>query len=113
MERLPALEDPQLELTLLRACYGLPKFSFCLRTTEPTFSRKACIDFDYNQRSALSNILGSPIDDRTWAQASLPISLGGLGLRSASDHAAIAFDCSARQTTQLWSRARSHYVSVE
>ena len=32
--------------------------------------------------------------DETWAQAKLPISMGGLGLRAAKDHAAAAFSIS-------------------
>ena len=101
MDKLLLLQDPQLQLTMLRACYGLPKFYFSIRTTSPENSLAACIEFDYHQRNALSSLLGSPIDDSTWAQASLPISLGGLGLRSAASHAPIAYASSLRLTATL------------
>ena len=35
-------------------------------------------------------ILGAPVDDRTWQQAKLPVSMGGLGLRAAEDHGPVA-----------------------
>ena len=34
--------------------------------------------------------MGSPLTDEQWAQASLPVEMGGLGLRSAVDHAPTA-----------------------
>lgn len=101
MKKLHLLQDPQLELTLLRACYGLPKFSFCIRTTSPENSLAACNEFDHHQRNTLSSLLGSPIDDPTWEQASLPISLGGIGLRSATNNAPIAYASSLRLTVTL------------
>ena len=43
-------------------------------------------DFDRITREALIRILGAPVDDRTWQQGKLPVSMGGLGLRAAEDH---------------------------
>ena len=45
-------------------------------------------EFDNIIRGALSRILGAVLTDPQWAQASLPVAMGGLGLRSAVDHAA-------------------------
>ena len=42
----------------------------------------------------MSRILGGPASDLSWDQAKLPISMGGVGLRSAEDHAAAAFSTS-------------------
>ena len=42
-------------------------------------------------REALTKILGCPLPELQWEQAKLPVSLGGLGLRAAKDHAAAAF----------------------
>ena len=51
-------------------------------------------DFDNLTREALSRILGTPLTDLQWAQACLPIGLGGMGLRAAQDHAAGAYAAS-------------------
>ena len=48
-------------------------------------------NFDDHVRQALSRILGSPLSDMAWLQASLPTSQCGLGLRKASMHASSAF----------------------
>ena len=101
MNKLPSLDDPQLQLTMLRACFGLPKFYFSVRTTAPEYSLGACEEFDGHQRSAPSTLLGAPINDRTWRQSSLPISLGGLGLRSAAQHASSAYFCSLSLSAPL------------
>ena len=42
-------------------------------------------------KKALEEILGAPLTDSQWVQASLPISKGGLGLRSAERHSSVAF----------------------
>ena len=46
--------------------------------------------FDSIIRGALAKVLGSPLTDVQWSQASLPVAMGGLGLRSAADHAPVA-----------------------
>ena len=45
-------------------------------------------------RECLGRILGTPLLDQQWQQAQLPVSLGGLGLRAAVDHAPAAYVCS-------------------
>ena len=41
--------------------------------------------------TALSRLLGTPVSDAQWAQAKLPVNMGGLGLRAAVDHAPAAY----------------------
>ena len=41
--------------------------------------------------SPVSCILGSPVNDIQWQQSTIPVSMGGLGLRSAEHHASSAF----------------------
>jgi hypothetical protein len=53
--------------------------------------------FDGIIRDSLGIILGKPLTDRQWTQASLPVSLGGLGIRSAVAHATAAFLSSVAQ----------------
>src|SRR6185437_16103028 len=45
-------------------------------------------------RNAIEGILGFPMDDRTFTQASLTPKLGGLGLRRTVEHADLAFHAS-------------------
>ena len=52
-------------------------------------------------RGALENVLGAPLTDNQWKQSSLPVSLTGLGLRSAVDHAPGAFLSSVAESSIL------------
>ena len=91
LERLPLLEDPHMEFTLLKNCFAFPKFAFTLRTLD-TSNHPALLDsFDQAVRGALEGILGSPLPPAQWQQATLPVSKGGMGLRKASSHGAAAF----------------------
>ena len=98
VSRLPSLEDPQIQLCLLRSCLALPKLIYTLRTCKPNALRSAYDRFDAIQHSALEDILGASLTPLAWRQASLPVSLGGIGLRSASSHAAAAFLSSIAQS---------------
>ena len=81
------LNDPQVELHLLRSCLGIGKVNHILRTVQPDLIAKELDDFDNHLtelRSILSDILHGTVSENAWTQASLPFRLGGLGLRSAS-----------------------------
>ena len=52
-------------------------------------------------REALATILGAPLNHAAWDQASLPVSLGGLGLRRAKLHAPGAYAISVAHTSSL------------
>ena len=98
ISKLSSLSNPQVQLALLRSCLSLPKLLYTLRTCKPTSLSPAYKRFDEIQYSALEDILGSSLSPLAWRQASLPVSLGGLGLRSASSHAAAAYLSSLAQT---------------
>ena len=83
---LPLLEDAHTEFVLLRSCLSLPKIMYTLRTVDPTPHQAEWMGFDSITREALTRILGAPLDDIQWLQATLPVSMGGLGLRTAEDH---------------------------
>ena len=51
-------------------------------------------EFDQVTREALICILGAPVGDRVWQQGKSPVSMGGLGLRAAEDHAPAAYAAS-------------------
>ena len=99
--KLPLLKDPQTEYVLLRSCLALPKISFLLRVANTTSFPAHLQDFDRMIRESLARILGAPITNNQWLQARLPISLGGLGLRGAEDHAAGAHTSSLLSSCTL------------
>ena len=90
VQLLPLLQDPHTEFVLLRSCLSLPKIMFMLRAVNTLDYQEPLIEFDSIIRGALSHLLGSPLTDIQWAQASLPVAMGGVGLRSAVDHAQVA-----------------------
>ena len=91
VELLPLVRDPHSELVLLRSCLSLPKICFLLRAIDTTSFQEQLQAFDNIIRGALCRLLGTAVSDMQWAQASLPVAMGGLGLRSAVDHAPGAY----------------------
>ena len=89
-ELLPLLEDPHSEFVLLRSCLALPKVMFNLRAVNTMDHQDVLVQYDSITRGALSRILGTPVSDLQWAQSKLPVAMGGLGLRAATDHASVA-----------------------
>ena len=75
------LEDPQVEVHLLRSCLSTCKVSYILQTVPRGDVDIYLKQFDSNLRSNVSRILRCPISDSAWLQATLPLRLGGLCLR--------------------------------
>ena len=103
-ELLPQLKDPHTEFVLLRSCLALPKLSFLLRTTNTSSHTNHLQEFDRVTREGLIRILGTPLGDRAWQQAKLPVAMGGMGLRGAEDHSSAAYAASvvaSRPLTRL------------
>jgi len=98
---LPHLKDAHVEFVLLRACLALPKIMFILRTTDSTNNKVLWDTFDNITREALTRILGSPMTDIQWSQVNLPVSIGGLGLKAAVDHAHAAYASSLLSSEQI------------
>ena len=63
---------------------------FMLRAIYTSEHQEELVKFDSIMRGALTCLLGSTLSDQQWAQAALPTAMGGLGLRSAIDHAPTA-----------------------
>ena len=57
--------------------------------------------FDGIIREALIRILGTPLDSTQWLQAKLPVTVGGLGIRGAEDHAGVAYTSSFTSSKPL------------
>lgn len=95
------LEDPQVELHLLRSCAGICKINHVLRTVPSNAMQVPLQRFDTSLRAALSKASHSPISDLSWKQAVLPFRLGGIGLREAGNTAPIAFMASCNSSRPL------------
>ena len=104
MDAVATLRDPQCELLLLRACTGVSKLYFALRTCPPSVFESAQVVFDAALRSSLERIVvasGPGFGDWQWRLATLPFSLGGLGVYSAGDAVHYAFLASRLQSADL------------
>ena len=79
---------PQLDshdaILRLKHSLALPKLLYNLRTA-PCFLSPALQEYDSTLKSIVSTIANVHFgeDDSTWLQATLPVKLGGLGIRNA------------------------------
>jgi hypothetical protein len=102
LRKLPHLEDSQGEFCLLRSCLSLPKLSYSLRTFDPILHAPSYARFDGLLREIAGIILGGrELGELQWKQATLAVSIGGMGLRSATAHAAASFVVSAIHSAPL------------
>ncbi|KAJ0181588.1 hypothetical protein K1T71_002310 [Dendrolimus kikuchii] len=86
---------------IIRHCVFTPNFTYVLRCS-PLWRHSSILNnLDNIIRQTLTSILNISLDDRSWTQASLPIRLGGLGIRKISDVALPAFLSSVHSTVDL------------
>jgi len=84
-------------LVLLKASGSASKLNYILRSS-PCAEHTKLSEFDTTMRDTLSVICNVDLSDRNWRQASLPVKMGGLGIRSVADLAPAAFLSSAHGT---------------
>ena len=84
-------------LYLLKNCFAIPKLTYSLRTA-PCFVKPNILDsYDSVIKGALETILNTSLSDEScWKQCTLPVKLGGLGVRLASEVALPAYLSSVR-----------------
>jgi len=75
---------------LFKNCLTVPKWLHLLRSS-PCFECSDLQLHDALQREMLSTLVNIHITDVSWAQASLPVRWGGVGVRSITDLAPSAF----------------------
>ena len=88
-KKLQTLHDAQTEYVLI---------IYLLRTINPEPYLNLWSNFDHIMRDALSCIMAGAVTEEVWCQAKLPLTMGGLGLRSAVDHAPTAYVSSYNQS---------------
>ena len=71
-DKLVDLEDPQVELHLLRSCLSICKVTHLLRCVPSSSLGSFPSHFDLRLRECLSRILCCGISDSSWTQATLP-----------------------------------------
>ena len=77
-------------LVLLKSSLSTPKLQHILRSS-PCSGHQALNEIDSVLRSSVSEICNTVLSDTQWAQASLPVKAGGLGIRRSSHVAPSAF----------------------
>ena len=100
LDLLPELENAQMSLSLLRSCLS-PKIAFSLRTSPASSIPEAISRFDSLLYDSLSNTVGSFLSPWSWDKATLPVSLGGVGLRHASHYASASYIGSVYQSSSI------------
>ena len=98
-----ALLQAQDALLILRHSFSTPCIQHLLRGIF-CGEEQLLADYDSTMKSTLATVLNTHLDDIAWQQASLPISAGGLGVRSAVKLSASAFLASVHGADALVSR---------
>ena len=87
-------------ICLLKNALAIPKVLYVLRTS-PSFTSSLLGAFDGVLRALLESICNIRLSDLGWIQASLPVNIGGLGIRSVTTLAPSAFLASAAGTSSI------------
>ena len=87
-------------LCLLQNGLAIPKVLYILRTA-PSFRSTVLSSFDSVLCTLLETICNTHLSNQSWIQASLPIHLGGLGIRSVTMLAPSAFLASTAGTSHI------------
>jgi hypothetical protein len=85
---------------LLKTSFAVPQLQYLLRTS-PAFASASCDELAIVIRDLLSSILNIQLDGPASTQASLPVRLGGLGIRDIGVLAPSAFLSSASASARL------------
>ena len=104
LSQVTSLSEPQAAIQLIRQCAGFSKLTYSARTVPPQLHAEALLDFESEMRSALSAVVGTQVEGRSWTQAQLSLRQGGLGLRCVAMHAPAAFVASVLSARDLCAR---------
>jgi hypothetical protein len=95
---------------LLRISISTPKLIYFLRCS-PSFKEEGCLlQYDVALKSVLEEILNLSLTDEAWHQSSLPVKMGGLGVRHAVDTATHSFLASFHSCKNLVDQVLPSYL---
>ena len=80
LTNLELVDDPQVELALLRSCVGFPKFAFSLRSAPSTQILPAAVLFDETIDDVIATRFALSMNEDQNTLFHLPVSHGGLGV---------------------------------
>ena len=98
LQEIQCMEDAQKAFSLLFYCCGFGKVVFWGRTVPVDQSRDALAEWDKSMREALDAVVGMRQTDAQWEWSTLPVRLGGCGLRKAEEHREAAYMASRSMT---------------
>ena len=81
---LSLFPDTQIQHSLLRHCLDACRVNFLLRVCPAGPLNDIWLRADGVIRNTLDTVVRTPLSDHQWSQAGLPLSQGGLGIRTAS-----------------------------
>ena len=93
-----------LALFFLSRYSTVPRCTYLMRAAPTYLAPDNLRHIDATLRSAISSICNIDFTEESWTQATLPIRLGGIGIRRLEDVALPAFISSARATQELVGR---------
>ena len=82
----------------------IAKILYCCRTVPPSIQASGLGQADRDIRHSLGQLVGSPLSDEDWRLASVGVANGGIGARSALEHAPTAYISSLAQSQELCAR---------
>jgi hypothetical protein len=88
---IETVEDPQVAVMLVRLCASFCKVVHFLRSVPPVFLEHQLSVFDDRVHEGVERCVGLSVPQEAWRQATLSLSNGGLGVRSAGEHASAAY----------------------
>lgn len=117
LEAISQFDDSHAAFLLLRYCAAYPRMVFLMRTVPHALILPALQEFDELVRTHFCRIFNLPLSQAGWQQASLATRRGGLGFRSAAEHAGAAYLASVDKSFSLAKRifpsySASHTVSA-
>ena len=105
LDAIGRYQDSQGAFAVLRSCTGWAKILYSCRTVPPSLQAKSLDKADRDIRHSLGRLLGSPLSDDDCRLASIGVANGGIGARSASEHApAACISTSLAQSQELCAR---------
>jgi hypothetical protein len=91
LQKLTSIKNSHIALSILLKCVAFCKFSFYIRVISSVIFHSFCKKFDRLVLDTLQKIVGVLFTPFAFEQAALPLSLGGLGLRSTFAHGPAAY----------------------